>query len=190
MDNLASTLITIMTSHLELAFFISIILNVIIAIFGLLPSFFITVANIVVFGPLWGLIVSICGEALGAIVSFLLYRKGFKEISQDLVQKNKYVQQIMSTTGSKSRKLIFSFRLMPYMPSGIVTYAAAISQVSLIDFTLASTTGKVPALVIEAIISIGLIKTASTRINLALAIISIVFIIYVLSSILKNKNQP
>ncbi len=187
MDSLDQSLIALMTSHLQFAFIISISLNIVVAIFGLLPSFFITVANIVVFGPIGGLFVSICGEALGAIISFVLYRKGFKEVSRELIHKNKHVEQIMTTTGSKSRRLIFSFRLMPYMPSGIVTYAAAVSQVNLIDFAVSSTAGKIPALIIEAILSIGLIKVTTLPINAILAVVSIILITYVLYSILKKK---
>lgn len=189
MDNLAESLIAIMTSHLQFAFIISVTLNIIVAIFGLVPSIFITMANIVVFGPFGGLFASICGEAAGAVVSFIIYRKGFKEISSDLIHKNKRVEQIMMTTGSKSRRLIFSFRLMPYMPSGIVTYAAAISQINLLDFTISSTAGKIPALIVEVILSIGLIKATTLPINTILTIVSTILIVYILYSILKKPKK-
>jgi uncharacterized membrane protein YdjX (TVP38/TMEM64 family) len=41
-------------------------------------------------------------------------------------------------------------RLLPFVPSGLVTFAAAIGRVSALVFTTASSLGKVPALFLEA----------------------------------------
>jgi uncharacterized membrane protein YdjX (TVP38/TMEM64 family) len=62
-----------------LAIFVSIIINIIISILGVVSSFFITAANIGFFGFGNGLLISITGEAIGAIISFYLYRKGLKK---------------------------------------------------------------------------------------------------------------
>ncbi|MCM3387890.1 TVP38/TMEM64 family protein [Ureibacillus chungkukjangi] len=59
--------------------FVSILINILISITGVLPSAFITFANLSYFGLYGGFIVSIIGEALGAIISFVLYRKGLKK---------------------------------------------------------------------------------------------------------------
>ena len=45
--------------------------------------------------------------------------------------------------------LILSLRLIPFVPSGIVTFAAAIGQVSATTFLIASSLGKLPALLLE-----------------------------------------
>ena len=59
---------------------ISVVLNILVAITGILPSAFITVATVGFFQFEYALIILIIGEALGAIVSFILYRKGVKKI--------------------------------------------------------------------------------------------------------------
>ena len=51
------------------AVWISIFLNIIISVLGIVPSVFITAANISFFGFKNGLFLSILGEALGAIIS-------------------------------------------------------------------------------------------------------------------------
>ncbi len=183
----SNVLISIMENNIFLAFFISIIINIIIAVLGVLPSIFITIANIAVFGPFGGLIVSIIGEASGGIISFILYRRGFQKMSEDLVNKYETAQKIINSTGKEARRLIFSFRLLPYMPSGIVTYASAIGKVSLFDFALSSTLGKIPALFIEVLISIGLVNTLDLPLNQLLTIISLILIGFVLYNTLKNK---
>ena len=71
---------TWMPTNPFLAAFISIGLNIIVAITGVLPSAFITVGTVGFFGFKWALLILIVGEAAGAIVSFILYRKGVHKL--------------------------------------------------------------------------------------------------------------
>lgn len=186
MENLSNVLVSFMENHYQFAILISIVISTIIAIIGVLPSIFVTMANIVVFGPLGGFVVSTLGEAIGGIISFIIYRRGFKSVSQDLIDKNAKIKQIISSKGKEARRLIFSFRLFPYMPSGLVTYASAIGQVSITDFTIASTLGKIPALFVEVIISVGVLKAMDLPINTILLIVSLILIGYSLYRVLKK----
>ncbi len=186
MENLANILINFMENNYEIAILISITTSTIIAIIGILPSIFVTMANIVVFGPLGGFILSTLGEAIGGVISFIIYRKGLKSISQDLLEKNKRIKEIIEAEHLEAMRLIFSFRLFPYMPSGLVTYASAIGSVSTIDFAIASTLGKIPALFIEVIISIGVLKALNLPINAILTIVSVLLIAFSLYKVLKK----
>lgn len=80
--------------------------------------------NLVFFGVFNGLLISIIGESLGAVISFILYRKGINKWKRPFV--------------------------LPFMSSGLVTFTSAFSKVSLGTFALASTIGKIPALIFEA----------------------------------------
>ena len=53
---------------------ISLLVSVIISLFGVLPSAFVTAANLLYFGFWQGLMLSFLGEALGAGVAFYVYR--------------------------------------------------------------------------------------------------------------------
>ncbi|MDQ0273420.1 TVP38/TMEM64 family protein [Cytobacillus purgationiresistens] len=134
------------------AIWISILLNIIISIIGILPSFFITAANISFFGFENGLFISIIGEALGAIFSFYLYRKGIDKLrKKNIIKvKNKYLDRLLEARGSEAFLLIVALRIFPYIPSGVVTLVSAGSKVGIINFSIASTIGKIPALFIEA----------------------------------------
>ena len=63
----------------QLAIIISIGISLLIAIIGVVPSFFITSANILFFGFWNGTLISFIGESIGAAIAFILYRKGFKK---------------------------------------------------------------------------------------------------------------
>ncbi|MBO0600047.1 TVP38/TMEM64 family protein [Sporosarcina sp. E16_3] len=133
-----------------LAVLISIILNISISVLGFIPSVFVTAANISFFGFWYGLILSIIGEALGAMVSFYLYRKGINKVRYKVTINNKYLIRLHRTKGMEAFLLILASRVFPFMPSGLVTLASASSNVGMMNFSIASTLGKIPALVIEA----------------------------------------
>lgn len=143
-------LIELFNHYPQLAFFISLLISVVIAVLGVLPSVFVTAANILFFGFWKGTLVSMLGEMIGAGVSFWLYRKGFKKVSQKGLEKHPKIKRLVEAEGKEAFWLIFSLRLLPFVPSGLVTFAGAIGKVSTLVFVLASSLGKIPALLIEA----------------------------------------
>ncbi|MFA8439814.1 TVP38/TMEM64 family protein [Pueribacillus sp. YX66] len=133
-----------------LVIIISISLNVLIAISGVLPSATITAGNIVFFGFETGLLVSIIGEAAGAVVSFIIYRKGLNKITSQGKVKSRFLKRLKKTQGIEAVFLVLFLRVLPFVPSGAVTLAAAFSKMGLLSFSVASTFGKIPSLFIEA----------------------------------------
>ncbi|MCM3571261.1 TVP38/TMEM64 family protein [Neobacillus mesonae] len=154
-------------------FLLSIILNILISVLGILPSVFITAANISFFGFGYGLFLSILGEALGAIVSFYLYRKGINKLKNKVTMNNKYLDRLHQTKGGEAFLLIIALRILPFIPSGLVTLVSAGSKVGILNFSLASTLGKIPALLIEAY-SIQQILSRSFQGKIILTISSII----------------
>lgn len=133
-----------------LVLLISISLNVLIAISGVLPSAMITAGNIAFFGFETGLLVSIIGEAVGAVISFIIYRKGLNKIISQEKAKNRFLNKLKKTQGMEAVILVLFLRILPFVPSGAVTLAAAYSKMGLLSFSVASTVGKIPSLLIEA----------------------------------------
>ncbi|MBA2745222.1 MAG: TVP38/TMEM64 family protein [Flavisolibacter sp.] len=143
-------IIELFREHQQMAVVISIFISVLIAVLGIVPSFFITAANILFFGFWQGTLISFIGEAVGALVAFLLYRKGFKKAAHNKLEKFPKLVQLVDAQGRPAFLLILALRLIPFVPSGLVTFAAAIGKVTLTVFLIASSIGKVPALLIEA----------------------------------------
>lgn len=134
----------------NLSVLISVLINIAVAVLGVVPSVFVTGANLLFFGFYWGTLISFLGEAIGAIVAFILYRKGLKKISEKHLEKYPKLKRLLAAEGKEAFYLILSLRLLPFIPSGLVTFTGAIGKVSLITFVLASSLGKIPALLIEA----------------------------------------
>ena len=174
--------------HQQLAIFISVALSILIAVIGVLPSVFITAANIIFFGFWQGILISFLGEALGAVVSFLLYRKGFKKKASTQLQKFPRLQKLVLAEGRKAFGLIFSLRLLPFVPSGLVTFAAAIGKVSLPVFVTASSIGKIPALLMEGY-AVNEVTKFDWQGKMILILFAILILYFLISKILRNPES-
>lgn len=144
------TVLDLLQQYPQLAIGISLVISILIAVLGVIPSVFVTAANIAFFGFWNGTLISFLGEALGAVVAFVLYRTGFKKLSQPQLNKHPKVRRLVEARGKEAFLLILSLRLIPFVPSGLVTFVAAIGKVSLLTFLIASSLGKAPALLMEA----------------------------------------
>lgn len=145
-----NSLLQLFREYHDLAIIISIIISIIIALLGVVPSVFITAANILFFGFWSGTFISFLGEAIGAGIAFILYRKGFKNTVEKKLDKYPKVKSLLKAENKEAFYLIFSLRLIPFVPSGLITFAAAVGKVSFLIFIIASSLGKLPALLIEA----------------------------------------
>ena len=173
-----------------LAVFISLAVSLMIAIAGIIPSAFVTAANIVYFGFFWGLLLSILGEAIGAVISFILYRKGLKKLSATTGSSKsiKFLERLKLANGMEAFMLVLLLRLFPFAPSGLVTLAASYSRMGTWSFTVSSTIGKIPALLIEAY-SVHTVLGWQTEYQLAAAIIVAVVGICYYYWTTKRKNR-
>ncbi|RYD92194.1 MAG: TVP38/TMEM64 family protein, partial [Sphingobacteriales bacterium] len=143
-------LLRLFQQHAEWAIVLSLLVSVLVAVLGLVPSVFVTAANLLFFGFWKGTAVSFAGEAIGALVSFMLYRKGFQKRVSTGLGKYPRLQRLVEAEGAEAFGLVFSLRLLPFVPSGLVTFAAAVGRVRTLTFFAASSLGKVPALLLEA----------------------------------------
>jgi uncharacterized membrane protein YdjX (TVP38/TMEM64 family) len=169
---------------------ISLLLEIAIAVVGVLPSFFITAANIAVFGVFRGGLLSIAGESLGAVAAFVLYRRGLflltggqGRFARSLEKK---LDKFSEAAEGKAFLLVLAFRLLPYMPSGAVTLGAAGSRMKTAAFVLSSTLGKLPALAVEIAV-----VTLAMKLPLKgfLAVVSAAIIVWVIFTTLRTRRK-
>ncbi|NBI30073.1 TVP38/TMEM64 family protein [Chengkuizengella marina] len=166
------------------AVLISIFINIVIGIVGLLPSLFLSGANVVVFGPLYGFFISIIGETFGAGAAYLVYRWGLKKWKGDSLSW-KWVKKLQGITRKKQAIVLLSARLAPMVPSGAATFGAAAAQMRFLDFLLVTLMGKVPTIWIESMIGYDLFYIQERYVNLIITL-SMILIIYL---VLKTKYK-
>ncbi|HVK96528.1 MAG TPA: VTT domain-containing protein [Flavisolibacter sp.] len=179
------SILQLFLQHPNLAIGISLLISIVVAILGLVPSFFITAANILFFGFWEGTLISFAGEAIGAVIAFLLYRAGFKKAATTQLQRFPKVQRLTEVENKEALLLIFSLRLIPFVPSGLVTFAAAIGRVSLLVFAVASSIGKAPALLMEGY-SAYQVTEFGWQGKLILAIVALVLLYFAIKQIYRK----
>lgn len=122
--------------------------NLLVGAIGFVPSVFMTSLNISLYGLGGGLLLSLIGEVFGVWIGFHLYRFGFSKMKAEWRQHRlwRYLHS------RKTHQLFFGIillRLVPFVPSGIVTAAASATTIRSTHFLLASTIGKIPAVALE-----------------------------------------
>jgi len=158
----------------------SLLLNVVISIFGVVPSVFLSGANAVVFGPIAGFAISLTGEVLGAGVSFWLYRYGIRKISIEKNDTWKWVQRLNKASRRGQIFMLIAARLAPFLPSGIITFASAATRIKFSIFIIGTIIGKTPSVAMETIVghSIFYLKNYSYRWLLPLALIGFIYLLF------------
>lgn len=176
-------LIQLFNAYPQYAFVFSILINVLVAVLGIVPSVFVTAANVLFFGFIQGTLISFAGESIGAFIAFTLYRIGLKRRLQYKTPKIKALHRLLDTQGKEAFYTIILLRFIPFIPSGIITFTAAIGKVSAVIFLIASSLGKIPALLIEAYAAYNIVEF-----NWQGKIILCVVAVYLLYLLFKKKK--
>ncbi len=155
---------------------------------GIVPSVFVTGANIVFFGPINGFLISLLGEVIGGWISFKVYRKGIKRFAGNIEGKYELIDKIVKSEGRSVGILIFEGRLIPFIPSGLVTLAAAMSKVNSLIFIIATFLGKIPSILLEVLASYGVILAYQKNIKLVIGIFSLILLFLTVKKLRGNRG--
>jgi len=177
----------IATVPLPLAILVSVILNIVLSIVGVIPSAFLTVINITVFGFWGGFWVSLVGEIMGSVVAFWLYRKGFRRFIDSRTKHTPRLQKLLHASQAEAFVFVIGLRLLPFMPSGLVNLYAALGTMSFLSFALASSIGKIPALLIEVSATNALVNWTGAG-QVIVIILAVGLVIYGFIHMKKRKN--
>lgn len=180
-------LVQFFREHQSWAILLSLALSILVAVIGILPSYFITAANVLFFGFWPGTLLSFLGEALGAAVAFLLYRKGFQKKIINKLSRYPKINYLIAAKGAKAFYLVFITRIIPFIPSGLVSFGAAMSRMAFSAFVVASSLGKIPSLILEAY-SVKAVTDFNWQGKLILAIFAIVALYFLFRNTKKSKD--
>ena len=167
----------------------SFVFRVVIAFVGLIPSFVITAANIHFFGFWEGIVITFLGEAVGVLLAFLLYRKGFKKGVMHRLEKHPKAKTLLEASPKDAFWLIFSLRLVPVVPAGLVTFTAAMARISALGFVVAGSLGKLPSLFLEGFAVLKVMHIHWKVRVVILALLAAALLFFVVRHIVRSKKQ-
>ena len=164
-------IVQLITEAGSAAVLISLSLNILISLLGVIPSVFITAANVLVFGLYKGFIISWLSEVIGALVSLLFYRWGIKSVGHVSSEQWQVFKIIDALSTRKQIYFLALLRTAPFIPSGIINLLSALSTITWSVFFIATAIGKFPALLLEVAFSYNLVYFSQNSIKLLITVI-------------------
>ena len=100
-----------------------------------------------IFGVFIGVSISLVGVMVGTMIMFILFRYGFQELARKILTKYPTMKEYESFFERNAFVAILYSRLIPIVPSQVVTIVSALSKVKWSTFFVATCIGKIPAAV-------------------------------------------
>lgn len=114
------------------------------------PAEMIALANGMVYGPLWGAVITWCGAMLGAATAFGLTRwLGLPFVERRLTPGAQ--RQLARWTHSHGAMVLLACRLMPAIAFNLINYAAALAGLSWWTFLWTTALGILPLTILLAV---------------------------------------
>ena len=114
------------------------------------PAEFLAVANGMVYGPIWGTVITWTGAMLGAFLAFGLARKlGRPFVEMMVTKKNWHIWDKRAAT--EGGHLVLISRFIPVIAFNLINYAAGLTRISWWTFTWATGIGILPLTVLMVV---------------------------------------
>lgn len=145
------------------------------------------------YGPFSGSVITWLGSSLASILMFVFVRYGYQDWGKKWLYKYDRLSKVTKLFEQNAFMTIFITRLIPVVPSIIVNIYSALSRVSFIRYTIASSLGKVPAMILFATVGNSIVNNPSDLLLLALFYGTFLIIVYfsykLVSCHLLNKGK-
>jgi len=121
------------------------------------PSEIIAVANGMVYGPVWGSVITWVGAMAGAISAFALVRRFGRPLLVQLLLTHQ-VQQLGDWSRESGGLALLVARLIPAIAFNLVNYAAALAEVTWWTFIWSTGLGILPLTILLAVTGDGIFE--------------------------------
>ncbi|WHY87827.1 TVP38/TMEM64 family protein [Neobacillus novalis] len=167
-----------------LAAVVSGLLMVFQAIIAPLPAFVITFTNGLLFGWVWGAVLSWSSAMAGAVLCFYLAKMLGRPVVEKMVTKKalNWWDQFFEKYGKHA---VFIARLVPIVSFDLVSYAAGVTSISFWQFFWATGIGQLPATILYSYLG----QNATSTVKILFFIFTIVIALAVIGMILRPKLQ-
>ena len=134
----------------------------IVATLCLIPGSILVMVGGVVFGPVWGTLLSLCAATVASALSFLLARWLGRDLLLKYVGHTATFQAIEKGIAQSGSDFLILTRLVPLFPYNIQNYAYGLTAIRFWPFTLISAVTTLPGLVIYSVMASELAREGVT----------------------------
>ena len=159
-------------------------------VFSPLPSAPIALAAGAAYGHIWGTIYVLIGAEVGAITAFILARVCGRDLVLRLVGDRLPKTKINTQYGLTT--VVFIARLLPFLSFDAVSYAAGLTQLTMMRFAVATMAGMIPASFLLAHFGAEMRADDGTGMIIGLSIFAAAILLppSILYAYRKRKNAP
>lgn len=111
------------------------------------------------YGTFLGGFVTWVASTAASIIMFLFIRFVFQNWGLRIIRRYKRLEMITVMFERNAFITILVSRLIPFIPSIVVNAYSAVSRVSFVSYTIASSLGKIPAMLLFAVLGHSLVST-------------------------------
>lgn len=166
----------------------SLILMILQAIVAPLPAFLVTAANGMIFGNIWGALLSWTGALMGALTSFYIARL-FGNVAAEKIIRNRKVVDFIRRAGEKRGFYVILFsRLLPFISFYLVSFMAGLSGIRPLAFILGTAIGMLPATIIYTLFGYKM-PTMEERFPIILTITVVFIFILIVFSLVQGARK-
>ncbi|KHF40487.1 TVP38/TMEM64 family protein [Halalkalibacter okhensis] len=141
------------------------------------------------YGPVAGSLVTWIGSSLASILMFAFVRYGYQDWGKKWLYRYDRLSKITILFERNAFMTIFLTRLIPVIPSIVVNIYSALSRVSFIRYSIASSLGKVPSMILFATVGNTLVTNPSDLLYITFYYGSFLLIVYVFFRLF-NRYTP
>ena len=114
------------------------------------PAEFVAIANGVIFGPVWGTVITWVGAMLGAFLAFLLARRLGQPFVRRVLSKRK-THTLERWVARHGLGTLFIGRFIPIISFNLINYAAGLTKISWWTFAWTTGVGILPMTVLMVV---------------------------------------
>jgi uncharacterized membrane protein YdjX (TVP38/TMEM64 family) len=152
-----------------------------------LPGNVVAITNGLVFGPLWGALLSWTTTLIGASICFVLSRKFGKPFAQRIVGKSLDRAEVFFQR--YGLHTMFAVRIVPFMPFDAISYVAGLVGVPYLTFLAATAVGIIPSILIYSYLG-SIVVSGYWYVAICLLTFVLAGIVVALLAMRKPRNAP
>lgn len=176
----------VLNNNIFLSLFVGVFIIVLESIVPILPLALFIALNMIVFGNLFGFIISWIATILGCSLSFFIFRKGVSKWLYKNLDNKPRTKKLMNIVSNISFSKLVIIMAIPFTPAFSINIGAGLSKMSYKKFLLAALIAKISIVYFWGFIGTTFVESI-TDITVLVKLFIILIVAFILSKIVINK---
>ncbi|PYZ98140.1 TVP38/TMEM64 family protein [Alteribacter lacisalsi] len=141
------------------------------------------------YGPALGGLLIWIGSSLASVIMFAIVRYGYQDWGKKILHKYKYLEKLTVLFERNAFVTITLLRMIPVIPSIIINVYAALSRVRFLSYTAASSLGKIPSMILFALIGHTIVTDPGELLVMAIVYATFLIVMYGMYRVWKKRAE-